>query len=401
MLKKFTPYLAISVFLAVAQSALPGTKLEINAQGDLSVIGADSKPVKTVSVGSVGEIVNADGQAFKLSYGKDLQGALTIIVYPTAEQKQPVNLSYANSDITVSPNAVLTITNSTGGAQLQAGVLGDVTVDGKKIPQQSSVVLNSNGSIQAQPVAATTVATTGNATTINSSQFSAPANPTPDQSGPNSQVAKIKSIWGNAYISKNGAPETLLNRNTEINAGDTLRTGEDGEVQVSFFPNTYTALDKWSKLTIKELYYSDANGAPQRKLVVFLASGKIYSKLNTKGDGATDYQIQTPGGTYKAIGTRFSVQQTDGGTIISVVDGTVTAADGTQIPTGYKGILDGGGKLTVVPLSTEEQIALNNILSSGQGIVNLAGNTATIQEVLQAYNPRLNPQDITPTTPGP
>jgi len=398
MLKKSTPFLAFSVFLAIAQSALPATKLEINAQGDLSITGADNHAVKTVSVGSVGEAISADGQNFKLSYGKDLQGSLTIIIYPTAEQKQPVELSYANSTITVSPNAVLTITTGNGSSLLQAGVLGDVSVDGKKIPAQSSIALNASGVVAPQPVVTTTAVATTSA--------SAKATPAPTTSQPvaqsqdNKQSVKIGYIWGNAYISQNGASETLLRKDTVINAGDTLRTGEDGELQLSFFPKTYTALDKWSKLTIKELNYTETNNGPQRKLVAYLASGKIYSKLNTKGDGVTDYEIQTPDGLYKAIGTQFSVQQTEAGTVVSVLEGTVTAADGTPIPAGYKGILDTGGKLTVVPLSTDEKIALNNVLANGQGIT-LAGDTATIQQVLQAYNPRLNPQDITPTNPTP
>jgi hypothetical protein len=389
MLNKVTSFLAVGVFLALVQPALPGIKLHINSKTDLT-ISSDQHEAKSFPVGSIAQSVTMDGQAFKVSYGKDLQGALTIIIYPEASQKQPLQLSYANSNITVSPGGVLTLITNGSSSVVQTGVLGVVAVNGKKIPAQSSVALNNPGVVLSNPDSVFTPQAAAGATVV--------ASPNPvDQSQPNIQSTKIKFIWGDVFIAKKGAAEVPLKKGVEVGVGDTIRTGANGQVQVSFFPNTFTSLERNSKLTIRELYYSNANDKPQRKLLARLESGAVFSKINTKDAGNTDYQIQTPGRSFKATGTKFSVQQAAEGAITSVIEGEVTADDGSKIPFDYKGFFAPGQAPIISPLSDSDLLALEHILNPIDGL------QQQIQDVIDSqqsvFTPRLVPDSITPVTP--
>lgn len=401
MLKKITPYLGLGIFWVFTQAALPDTKLQINSQGNLDVINANGKVVKSFSLGSVGETIDSDGQSFKLSYGKDLQGRPTIIAYPSAGQNKALALGYQNSAITVSPNAVLTISGNPSGDILQTGLLGNITLDGQKIPAQSTASLN--GTTNILPAAAIPATSNPAPTPPTISANSEPAS----QSPASEQHTKIKFVWGNVWLSQDGGTEAKLTKNSAIKAGSTIRTDNDGEVQLSFFPHTSTAIDKWSKLTIKELAYTKngANGEPYRKLLAYLESGNVVSKLNTKDNGVTDYVIQTPTHTFTANGTRFVVQHGANGTTISVLEGIVTAADGTQIPSGYKGIFVANQQPVITPLTSDELMALNQLLNQGSDI--RLGSYGNLQDELhaavygaqQAFSPRLNAEPITPVTP--
>ena len=303
---KTRPILLTAVtFLISASFALAATKLSINTAGELNIADTNGKEVKTLTQGSVGDIVRADNQSFKISYGKDLQGNATIILYADPANPASVKINFQDKNINLSKDAVLTIVIDSAGSILQSGVLGQVMVENEKMAPSSNMRISNSGTLMAS---ATPIVPVQEQPSVQIPVTSTPAN---RLSAPSvaSGPAVVSYVTGKVYISQNGGPEVPMTDMSEIKPGTIIRTGDDGNVSFHPFPDVSTTVIKNSIFTIRELAYNPTGeaGKPDRRLLGFLSTGKLINVLDTKDNGITNYQIQTPIQIFTAVGTRFVV----------------------------------------------------------------------------------------------
>ncbi len=187
--------LTLAVYSTVLFHPASAASLNINETGQLSIRSNDGQPVSTLASGSVSEAVQADNQAFKVSFGKDLNGNSTLIVYPNPENPQSLDLTIYGKPVQMTQDAVLTVTGGVNSPQatFQSGVLGTITIDGNDLPAGGTYALNGAPVVSAPTTPTPTVTTpsrtpkptsSASAPSYNTNEelFEAPANPSPTPS---------------------------------------------------------------------------------------------------------------------------------------------------------------------------------------------------------------------------
>jgi ferric-dicitrate binding protein FerR (iron transport regulator) len=104
--------------------------------------------------------------------------------------------------------------------------------------------------------------------------------------------------------------ETSLHVNAALHDGDSVATGADGRVLLSWLNGGEVRVDRDSIVEID-------SGAALR-----LLEGTLYVDTRTSNESATPLAILTSVGVVRHVGTRFEVRVADGGTRVRVRDGT-------------------------------------------------------------------------------
>ncbi|MDR1192545.1 MAG: FecR family protein [Verrucomicrobiales bacterium] len=357
-MKKYISFFTATMVVAV-QCVYSAVQFSTNPLGELVITDNDGKVVKTMTQGSVGEIVRADEQSFKVSYGKDLQGNANIIVYANPEQPQALTIGYKDKTIKISKEAVLTMALDSNGVVLQSGILGQITVDNEKMAPSSLLRVSNSGTVitggtpvaSAKSVSAMPTASAGLAPVASSadplpaSVTAAPASPVRvARSG--ATKPEVGIVIGRAYISNDGSTEQPLTADSEIKIGSIIRTEPGSTATLYFFPDTETLLLEKSTLTVRDYKYDPTPDSPNRHLVLFLSTGKIQNDLDVKGKGTTHYQVDTPSQNFVAIGTNFlvTVDDNEQTAFVQVYEGIVGANDGSKIYANVQGLYTNTGR---------------------------------------------------------
>jgi hypothetical protein len=324
--------------MASVQLAFSANQLSINTLGELIVSDNTGKALKTLGHGSVGEVIRTDEQSFKISYGKNLQGNATVILYASPEEPRPLAFIYNGKEITLTSDAVLTIVFDDNGGVLQSGVLGQVTVDNEKISPASRMRISNSGTLIAnvEPIAPAIVPGAASAPAAAGGAYIRKSR------GP----IGVGITTGGVYISNDGGAEQPLTDNSEVKIGSVIRTEANSSVNLNFFPDTDTLLHEKSLLTVKEYNYNNTPGAPTRHVVLYLHKGKVQNDLNVKDNGAIHYQVDTPHQNFVAIGTNFlvTVDETEASSFVQVYEGIVSANDGSKIYARVQGLYTNTGR---------------------------------------------------------
>ncbi|MGC4077478.1 MAG: FecR domain-containing protein [Rubrivivax sp.] len=118
-----------------------------------------------------------------------------------------------------------------------------------------------------------------------------------------------------------GAERTLLITGAQLREGETVVTGQNGEVQVLFSDQTHLVIGRGSSLVIAR-YLMRADGTPQ-KFAINALSG-TFRFITGKGEKSA-YAINTPTGTMGVRGTEFdfTVDRYSGHTSVILFEGGV------------------------------------------------------------------------------
>ncbi len=424
---KFIRYLALASTLAFACSnAFSATQLHINGIQELEITSQDGKLVNSLSSGSISQLIKSDNQAFKVSYGKDLKGRQTIILYPDPAKPQSISVNFNGQDINLSPDSVLTIVNDKSTTIFQAGILGTISVGGQTVASGTSVQFQ-NGTVVSTP-APTHAAPAPPSAAPEKTEIAKQEAPPAPVVAENFTGPKVLKVEGDAFVAPPGkdvvqmvnesAIPPRISKQSKLTAGTTIQTGPNSTVIITPFPGTQATIQPNTTVTLDQMAYTP--GAPvERKFRANLKSGSVFSKINGFKPGSTSYEIETPFGVAAARGTIFNVTFNGVMLKVEVADGHVRVTNedtgktyDITVNTGEvaiitKDVVDGKEQPKTFNLTPEEKAALDALIkasddaSQGSGGDD-GGNSAALQNALDSFQtlfaPRLNDLPITPTT---
>lgn len=444
----------IVVTLLYCHTSFSATTLSLEANNILAITDTQGTQVAQLNSGTISEQVSADNQTFKISFGQDLQGQHTLIIYPDPETPQSLELVIMDQPVQMSQDSVLTVTASEDGssAQFQAGVLGEITLAGSPISPGSSLSVQNGEMITTAPsgflaedAAGQTVENSANATeaamrreeltaalankpSLNSSRESAAAF---------NQGMVVKKVTGTVMIAPEGQDVLdVLRTSSEIPKlkegdiipkGSSVRTDFGGELIVAQSPGVTFQVLPNSNIEFTENEYKVENGVEKRTFKAKLTKGGIISNLDSVDPAHTDYQIKTPLAVAAARGTAFAVYTSSSITVVVTADGTVTVTgqDGAvyTASVGEKAIVTfdpatanpNDTKTAEFEANSSEMQAILNLIQAARALNNAqqAGGTGpgqtvpgnlqqqlddAVQQFQSEVNPTLNPGAITPTT---
>ncbi|MDD5261427.1 MAG: FecR family protein [Methylacidiphilales bacterium] len=392
-------YLLLAGALAFACSnAFSATQLHINGLQELEIANQDGKLINSLTSGSISQLIKSDNQAFKVSYGKDLKGRQTVILYPDPAKPQSISVNFMGQDINLSPDSVLTIVIDKSATIFQAGILGTISVGGQTVASGTSVQLQ-NGAV----VSASTAAPAPEPP-------SAPPSLAPkitkiaNQEAPPAPVAAgnftgptVLSVQGDAFIAPPGkdvvqvvnesAIPPRISKGAQLTPGNTIQTGPNSTVIITPFPGTQATIQPNTTVTLDQMAYTPG-ASVERKFHANLKSGSVFSNINGFKPGSTSYEIETPFGVAAARGTIFNVTYDGIKFKIEVVDGHVRVTNETT------------GKTYDITVNTGEMAVITKDIADGKDPATVTANLERVLDSFQTlFAPRLNDLPITPTTP--
>jgi hypothetical protein len=429
----FSALLLISVVLSL-NSLEASTQLRLNAAGDLEITDASGRLVKALSNGSISQSIKTDNQAFKVSYGKDLKGRFTTIIYPDPEKPQTVSLSIFKQDVVISSDAVLTVITEKDQSSsiLQSGVLGKVSVGGTSLAGGSPVKIQ-NGSIVAYtppPVPTKAEMLKEESSSMASMETpTAKQTPPPAGSAPDAYAgARTRKVEGDVMIAppgqtvvdaiKNSPTPPRLDLNETVTPGSTVQTGPTGKAYVSPFPGAVLMIEPNSTVEFEELAWRNNDGRIERKMTANVKQGSVISAIKGIKPEELDYKIKTPHGVAAARGTVYITRNNGSSTTVVVSQGKVQVV--TSKGTFTIGV-DAGNKVTItadgpdgpteLKADAEDIRAAEALLAEVESFLSENGGSdgdgdfvapptldALINSFQSTFEPDLTPAPMTPTT---
>lgn len=107
--------------LALAPAHALQLRLTSPEAPELLVLGEDGKDVVRVAAGTVGQAIDADGQAFVLSFGEDADGTWVAVLSPASPQPKDFELK-VESQLPIVLRSI------------ESGLVGAVMVKGRRLP---------------------------------------------------------------------------------------------------------------------------------------------------------------------------------------------------------------------------------------------------------------------------
>lgn len=212
--------------------------------------------------------------------------------------------------------------------------------------------------------------------------------------------AKVIFLKGVVALQRNGNKEALrLKKGDRIYIGDTIRTGVEGFVSLSFKGESQVNIQPDSDVELKELECFDVKRACEIKLKTTTSDMKI-DVDNVGFSLPTKFSIETPYATAAVRGTEFDFS-TKNGNILGVTKGAVEiSADeiSSRVPFG-KGALAGEGRSVgilfdllkepqfddIPRISAQDQISWKPVAQAGKYSVVIASNES-LSDVIRSFD---------------
>jgi hypothetical protein len=139
--------------------------------------------------------------------------------------------------------------------------------------------------------------------------------------------ALVNTVCGPVEFASPGSSSFApLHQGQKLPVGSTIRTGSDGQVDITTTPGSAIHLGPDSNLRINALAFARADGVvTQREAHLQLDSGVVSALIDPSTPKVTDFQVQTPEGSAAARGTFYAVIVSHGKTYVSVDRGKVGA----------------------------------------------------------------------------
>ncbi|MEO0453133.1 MAG: FecR family protein [Verrucomicrobiota bacterium] len=410
--------------LFFASSTLTATELGINQAGFLEITSSAGEIVDTLPSGSISTLIQSDNQSFKVSYGKDLNGQKTLIIYPDPENPQSLELTVFGKSATLTEDAVLTIV---GEDQFQAGVLGTVIVDGQDLSGGKNQSIGSSPANIAPAItgrdpllASDDEESSVSAPVVSQMQIEEDDDFTDNVSS--SEQEYIDKYDGGLYVHKVEGDAYLTGTSQPIQAGDSipegsqLTTGPSSTVVASPFPGAVVQIQQNTNIAFSSSKYEKASSSSDKnEFKAYLTNGGILNAIKGLDPSEVDFEIRTPQGVAAARGTVFAVY-TDGiRTLVVTGEGTVLVVtqDGTftlDLNSGNKVVLtdDQGNEIEEFPANSAELQIIEDFFNSVQPFIDNPGTFTgpptvlpdAVDKFFELLDPILGPEDITPTLPN-
>jgi hypothetical protein len=144
------------------------------------------------------------------------------------------------------------------------------------------------------------------------------------------RVAAVKEVKGEAWVKPRSQDEFIaLAGRQRVQAGDTVKTGKDGEVELYWLDGTRIKMGADTLMTVLKC---QINTATKSETSMFkLDVGRLWIRVLKVLSHKSKFEIKTPTATAGVRGTVFSVAVTpDGATSVTVREGQVAVvAEGT------------------------------------------------------------------------
>lgn len=137
------------------------------------------------------------------------------------------------------------------------------------------------------------------------------------------RVAGVSAVKGDVWVvSKDGTKERRLENDQRIQAGDTIKTGDEAAVTLNWVDGTRMRIGANTVITVLKCHF---NTLSRTESSLFqLDIGRVWIRVLKSLSPKSKFEVHTPTATAGVRGTVFSVAvDADGSTHISVVDGQV------------------------------------------------------------------------------
>jgi len=134
----------------------------------------------------------------------------------------------------------------------------------------------------------------------------------------------VAEVLGEASYKKAGSIEWInIEKNQELFAGDTVKTGKNGKVSINFFDNSIAHIGPDSEVTISENQI-DKNNYSKINVKLFVIVGRVWSRIIQLSDKEATYEVGSNNTVATVRGTIFDyIVDQVGATQVSSVENAV------------------------------------------------------------------------------
>lgn len=170
------------------------------------------------------------------------------------------------------------------------------------------------------------------------------------------KVGKITAVSGKSEVKKSGGTKKFnAFKGMAIIQGDTIITGNDGQISLDLDANKEVTIGASTTLTISQLVESAK--ALGGKTSLKLQNGQVLIKVKKKLDGDSRFEIETPTAIMGVMGTEFFVSVNSQGNVV-LNNGIGNNGD-------YLGVLEG----TVHVVSTIDPTLIERMITASQQLI--------------------------------
>lgn len=150
------------------------------------------------------------------------------------------------------------------------------------------------------------------------------------------EFATLHPLAGSVEVARGDGGFQAGTEGQTLQAGDTVRTGDDSRAEIEYFDGSVTRLDAETTFTLQEL--SSLPDTPGSKIIQAEQSeGRTFQRITEITDSQSRFDVETPTATASVHGTSYALTVHDDGSVeLWVLDGTVIAVleDGSEIEVG-------------------------------------------------------------------
>lgn len=339
-------------------SAMANHSISISANGRLLFSDESGSTVATFDNGTIAQTVTVGSETFRLSYGKDVSGNPTILIY--ADPAQPKELSFSGFGKTVhmSKDAVLTIVTTPDGqgAVFKPGMLGKVTVDGSELAGGDTLNVVDGNVLAQSPLS--TKETTLTEDLMKPSHLDTSLKEEAPATSEHTEGAVITKVQGQVEITSPSGNTKTAQVKDLLAVGTRIKTGSDGILYATPFPKATFMVEPNSEVVVTKAQYNPSSKDKKYIALLSVKSGGVINLLQGLDPSMVDYQVEAPEGVIAAHGTFFRVFSGSGKLIAEVSESTVTVytREGN-----YSFPLSGGSSVVLNKGSTSENIKIEDL----------------------------------------
>ena len=423
--------------------------LAVGPHGDLAVFGLHGEKVGSYTMPTIGQAVNINGgPSFQVSYGRDVNDHVSVILSPDAAHPQDLHFSVLNKAVDADKAAVVTLTfsSSLNSVKVDPGYVGVVHVNAEGVDHELVAHQEPVRPVKKQSLPPPAENSSSPATAA--SGDSAPAlhtTPAPRMNtelaprdlppssgagsgstsgaslvpvaGSNSEevhtsLSKKRLFWAEPVTSPNaklphvGLDEMKLvavHGSVSIRRPDgTTERGANGTLVPSGSHVVTTAgssaavlmggVDSARLLPNSNVAVAQGMEGTVRHTTVDLESGTVFSRVGRRPGETQKYEVRTPQGVAAARGTEYADTLRNGihfvfvnkGVVDLLVNGKVVAT-----VTGVSGVIGKGAMGEPHPSEAEMERVLDEILQELQPF-----NVTTIQALFDYESGHATPEEI-------
>jgi hypothetical protein len=135
---------------------------------------------------------------------------------------------------------------------------------------------------------------------------------------PTGQTGSLSSVTGDVQVSRQGAAAWIAaTSGMKIWTGDSLKTGSNGYVLITFFDGSVMEVNAGTEISVEELSQSSGGATTVR---IQQTIGNTINRVQNLVDSSSTYEVETPAGSAVVRGTIYSVDVNDVGALTTCVE---------------------------------------------------------------------------------